>query len=248
MNSTVSEEPGYLIHSIPYRESSVIATVFSLNNGIIQVVAKGVRRPKSPLRSTLQLFQPLLLSWTGKSDLKNLIQAETASSHYLSSLPSGGLLYCCGLYMNELLTRLMPKAVPAQELFAAYVQAIAELFESNSVEPVLRRFEAALLHELGEWPDFEFDKNTGASIQGTALYCLTSSKGFDRIESQTASLKSGSVFTGKLLASVADLKFDDPECSKAAKYIHRALIEMLLDGRPLNSRELIKKLMESKHG
>ena len=69
-------QPAFVLHSYPYLETSLIVEVFTQNSGRIAVVAKGAKRPTSALRGLLRAFQPLLLSWGGKSELRILHKAE----------------------------------------------------------------------------------------------------------------------------------------------------------------------------
>jgi DNA repair protein RecO (recombination protein O) len=243
MSRVVADEPGYVLHSAHYKETSVILSLFTLNHGVVQLISKGARRPKSPLKSTLQIFRPLLVNWVGSGDLKTLTGAETASSFYLNALPSSGLAYCSGLYINELLTRLLPRGGPSEEIFSAYVTAISELFSTAQVEPALRRFEIAFLRELGALPDFEYDLDTGAAIESNRFYRMHHHAGFVRADEQ-----SRGALPGKHIIDCRTLDFNDAGSRRSAKLIARTLIDNQLQGRALNSREMIRKLMEYKHG
>jgi DNA repair protein RecO (recombination protein O) len=66
----VLDEPGFVLHSIPYKETSLILDVFTRSHGRLALIAKGAKRPHSSLRPVLQRFQPLLISWSGKSELR----------------------------------------------------------------------------------------------------------------------------------------------------------------------------------
>ncbi|HSY26047.1 MAG TPA: DNA repair protein RecO, partial [Burkholderiaceae bacterium] len=69
-------QPGFVLHSYPYKETSLIVDVFSRDYGRIALVAKGAKRPHSKLRGVLQTFQPLSVSWSGKSEIRTLTAAE----------------------------------------------------------------------------------------------------------------------------------------------------------------------------
>ena len=86
-------EPGYVLHSYPFKETSLVVEVFTRDCGRLGLVAKGARRPRSLLRGSLMAFQPLLLSWSGKSELRVLHTAEWAGGQPQLS----GLALICGL-------------------------------------------------------------------------------------------------------------------------------------------------------
>jgi len=68
----VIAQPGFVLHSYPYKETSLIVEVFARDYGRVPLVAKGAKRPHSKLRGVLQTFQPLQLSWSGKSGVRTL--------------------------------------------------------------------------------------------------------------------------------------------------------------------------------
>ena len=75
MSSTISKQEGqdiYILHTYPFKETSLIAELFSKNYGRIPVVAKGARRPRSSLRGMLQSFQLLQATWSGRGEIKTL--------------------------------------------------------------------------------------------------------------------------------------------------------------------------------
>ena len=49
----VELQPAYLLHSYPWRETSLIVEVFSLDHGRVSLLAKGARRPLSAMRGAL---------------------------------------------------------------------------------------------------------------------------------------------------------------------------------------------------
>ena len=72
-------DKGYVLHSYPYRETSLILQMWTEKHGRLGLVAKGARRPKSASRSVLVPFQPLSLDWFGRGELRTLKTAEPAA-------------------------------------------------------------------------------------------------------------------------------------------------------------------------
>lgn len=125
------QEPAYVLHRRPWRETSLMVDLFSLNHGRMTVIARGANSAKSPLKAQLQPFQPLIVDWAGRGDLKTLTQVDVRTGPTLSRTVS---LYS-GLYLNELLQRVLPAADPHPTLFAAYIDAIRQLSDTMDVEP-----------------------------------------------------------------------------------------------------------------
>ena len=93
MAQRVDASAAYVLHSRPYRETSLLVDLFTLEQGKISAVARGARRAGSRMRATLQPFQSLHMGWQGRSELKNLSQAETSEIQP----PLQGRALLCGL-------------------------------------------------------------------------------------------------------------------------------------------------------
>ncbi len=136
---------GFVIHSRPYRETSLIVYLFCEHEGRVSVVARGARSPKSPLKSILQPFRLLELGYRGRGALKTLTHAEPCGM----PLKLAGTRLYSGFYLNELLYLLLRDGSPFPQLFATYRQLLSTLVDIPRVEVALRHFELSLLESLG---------------------------------------------------------------------------------------------------
>ncbi len=134
----------YILQSRPYRETSALLELLTVDAGRIGVVARGARGAKSRLRGTLQPFALLEVGLAGRGELKTLSHAELESPP--PPLSAERVLY--GWYLNELLLKLLAREDPHPAMFAAYARTIESL-AGNAADAALRRFEWALLHEIG---------------------------------------------------------------------------------------------------
>jgi DNA repair protein RecO (recombination protein O) len=141
----VTEQPAFVLHSYPHRETSLIIDVLTRDHGRLALVAKGAKRPHSALRGVLQTFQPLALSWSGKSEVRTLTGAEWVGG----MLPLAGDALLCGFYVNELLVKFCGREDPHPPLFQHYVVTLARLAHDEPAVQVLRSFERVLLRETG---------------------------------------------------------------------------------------------------
>ncbi|WP_165856973.1 DNA repair protein RecO [Marinobacter sp. JSM 1782161] len=240
MSDRVEQEPGYVLHRRNYRETSLMVDLFSLNHGRLTVVARGANSPKSPLKAQLQPFQPMLLGWQGRSDLKNLTAAE---SRLGPDLRRTERLYC-GLYLNELLQRLLPPAEPFPQLFAHYIEALENLAQAGDIEPLLRRFEWWLIDALGYGFAWDQAMDTGEPVRMDAYYYYDPEQGV-LAQASPGSLLRG--LRGDVLLELADARLDSPEARRTAKRMMRVLIDHLLQGRELHSRALFQQWRGDKH-
>jgi len=147
-NPRVVDAAGFVLHASPWRETSLIVQAFTRDHGQVALVAKGAKRPASALRPALSAFQRLTLSWSGKGEVKTMIQVECSGIRALS-----GRGFMSAWYMNELLLKLLAREDPHPVLFDAYDQALTRLAQGDRAAGALRRFEWVLLQETGYGTD-----------------------------------------------------------------------------------------------
>lgn len=231
----VDIEASFLIHARPYRETSQILEVLTQQHGRIGLVARGSRRPKSRLRSVLQPFQPLRVSWSGRGSLYTLRSAEPAAP--IARLHGTPLM--AGFYLNELILVFTRRGDPHPELFAHYTAALADLGHGKPSEPVLRRFELALLAEVGYGLSVDQDVANGTPLRANCRYEYV----VDRGPVQVADDYAGAlVFDGAQLLAIGNGEFDTSEQIRCAKRLLRAVLDHHLDGRPLKTRRVFSAM------
>ena len=164
--SRIQLEPAYVIHNRPFRETSLIVEAFTREHGRIAVVARGAKSARSRWRNVLQPFRPLLLSWSQKSDLGTLTAADQVAS---PPALQGQALYC-GLYLNELLMRLLHRGDPHAEVFERYRLMLSELASEAPPQPLLRVFEKHLLEAIGYAMLLDREYGNGAYIHPDHWY------------------------------------------------------------------------------
>ncbi len=231
----IDQQPGFVLHSYPYRETSLIVEVFSRDHGRIGLVAKGARRPMSQLRGVLMAFQPLLIDWSGGGEMKTLVRAEWQGGQPLL----GGQALLCAYYLNELLMRLLPREDPHPVLFRAYGDALRALAAGEGQEVILRRFELALLQELGYGLQLDSDAD-GAPVRPELRYAYIIERGAVPLDEY--GIDDPSVVAGRVLLDMARGDFREPETLAGAKALMRRLIQHYLGGQVLQSRRVFTEL------
>jgi DNA repair protein RecO (recombination protein O) len=240
-DARVNLQPGFVLHTTPYRESSVVVEVFTRDHGRVALVARGARRPASALRGLIQPFTPLLLSWFGKAELKTLHAAEWQGG----LAPPQGRALMCGFYLNELLLRLLARGDAHDTLYTDYLNALMQLAGSaafahaSEFEQVLRRFEKRLLAETGYGASFDVDAGSGAAIDPDARYVYQPEDGARRAAGQD-----GIAVRGQTLLDLAADRFDSARTLAESKVLMRALINHVLGGKPLYTRQLLRDLTD----
>jgi DNA repair protein RecO (recombination protein O) len=235
MKKRIEHEPGYILHTYPYKETSLIVEVFTRRLGRVALLARGARRPRSAMRGVLLSFHPLRLSFGASPSLANLFSAEWAGA--LQPLSGQGLM--CGFYLNELLLRLVPREDPHETLFDAYAEALSRLVHDSSAA-VLRGFERRLLAELGYAPLLERDA-ASRPIDPDALYVYEPDRGPVPVNGARSDVL---VVRGRTLLDVAADDYSSAATREEARALMRALIGERLHGQVLHTRTVLRELSD----
>lgn len=226
----VAKQTGFVLHTRPYRESSLLVEIFARDHGRLTVLAKGARRLKSRQRGMLRPFLLLLLSWSGKGDLPVLTQAEALSR----ALDLDSQKLWCGFYLNELLLRLLHRYDAHDSLFDHYADSLEALARREQDEIVLRIFELKLLKELGFALNLTTESATGHPVDPDARYHFVPAQGL--VRSRDRGTEGDGIITGASLLALANEDFTDPLTLLESKRLMRRVIGHHLGGRPLHSR------------
>ena len=235
MSRRVENAAGYVLHSRPWRETSLIVEAFTREHGRVGLVARGVRRARSRLRGMLLPFHLLLLSWSGRGELPTLTGAEVEGP--VRTLRGRALF--SGFYLNELLLKLLPRNDAHPDVFDDYRRALAQLGEDRALDWGLRTFEKRLLGALGYGPTLDRAADTGAPVSPDRRYRYAPERG----PVEAASAEDGPVVSGRTLLALAGGQPDggDERVRAEARRLMRAILAPHLGPRPLGSRALFRR-------
>jgi DNA repair protein RecO (recombination protein O) len=231
----VALQPCYVLHRRAYGETSLLVEAFTADHGRVGLLAKGAKRG-GRWQGLLQPFQPLLLSWSGRGELRTLTGAEARGF----PPPLTGRLLFSGFYLNELLLKLLQREDPHPELFASYGEALAGLAADEAW--TLRRFECDLLRGLGYGLTLEHDA-AGDPLRPEGLYHYEVEQGPVPMSEATTGNRSSHIH-GRSLLALAGAVEPDATARQETKRLLRAVLALHLDGRPLESRALYRSAAE----
>lgn len=228
----------FILHSRPFKETSLLLSLFSKEFGRFSLIAKGIKRKNSQaLRAILQPFSLLEIEYTGRSELKTLCHAELVAGQ--TRMPNKAL--ACGYYLNELIMRSIQEWQEFPDLFACYKQSVFKLqsnLEPETLNPtllnyaaILRNFEVSLLSELGVAPAWDVDVS-GAEICADAYYHFIVEQGFELIEKE-----SPRAYSGQAILNLGRSEFS-AESVKSSQHISQMLLRQIIGDKPLESRKL----------
>ena len=232
----ITNQPGFVLHTSYYKETSLIVDLFTREHGRVALVAKGAKRPHSRLRGILHSFQPLSVGWSGKSELRTLTAAEWTGG--MQPLERSALL--CGFYLNELLLKLIAREDPHPGLFDRYNKTLHELVRSESVPIALRKFELALLKETGVCGDLSTCITNGRIVDSDIDYVVDPERGARPAHISDVWPR----VSGKTLLDMTHEDYADAETRAQSKFLMRFLLAHHLGGAQIKTRQILIDLAQ----
>jgi DNA repair protein RecO (recombination protein O) len=236
-DTRVDQQPAFVLHSYPWRETSLILDAMTRDFGRVALVARGAKRPTSQFRGLLAPFAPISVSWSGRAEIKSLVRAEWVGG--LAPLRGEELL--AAFYLNELLVRLLARDDPHEALFFSYAHTLRALsLERAQREQALRGFELDLLREIGVAPSFDMAAD-GVAIDPQAWYRVDPEQGV-RWVAQPSTAGADYCVSGHTMNALATRDMATVAAAKDARALLRQLIGYHLRGRPLNTHRILADL------
>lgn len=234
----VTRAPAFVLHVWPWSETSLLVDALTREYGRVFLVAKGARRPSSQYRSYLVPFHPLLLSWTGRNEAKQLREALWQGSWE----PADGEAALSAWYVNELLIRLTAREMVLPGLFEHYAYVVRALHEGGAAHaPLLRSFEWALLKRSGWFPSVEEDPE--GLPAGAA-------RGYSFVEGVIRPVREGElpvegrgVYTAEAVADLVEGRFSEKGRQNAHRDLLREVLLFHMGGRTPASRRVMHGLI-----
>lgn len=239
----ILHQPAYILHSQPYSETSLLLDVFTRNHGRLLIMAKGALRPYTRWRASIfQTFQTLAMGFSGKGAVRTLLDAEWVGG--IPMLQGGALI--SGYYMNEWLMRALAREDVSAGLFDAYQHGLADLslnaHTASEQAQVLRRFELALLSELGFAPD----------LAALGEIAVDASIGYDVVQQRWLKLPSTTAnnedvpirLTGQTVLDIRAGVFHSTRTQTEAKTLFQAMLAQHVTDKPLFTRHILSELKQ----
>ncbi len=237
IGTRIDQQPAFVLHSYPWRETSLIVDMMTRDHGRVAVVARGAKRPTSQFRGLLAPFAPIAICWSGRAEIKSLVRAEWVGG--LAPLRGDELL--SAFYLNELLVRLLARGDPHEELFFSYVRTLRALsLDAQRREEALRGFELDVLREIGVAPSFA-TAGDGQPVNTEHWYRVDPEHGVRRV-ADPGSQDGEFCVRGHTMLALAQR---DPAVlgqSGDVRALLRQLIGYHLRGRPLNTQRILADL------
>jgi DNA repair protein RecO (recombination protein O) len=226
--------PAFLIHRRDYRNTSLLLELFTADEGRMPAIARGAKSGRSSRALLLQPFSPLLISLSGRGEVKSLAQVEHDGRPYHLT---GERIYC-GIYLNELLMRLLERGDPYPYLYFQYHQTLDRLASTEVASQCLRDFEIQLMKELGYGLLLDRTADSDEPIDPDCSYDYHIEHG--PVKSVVG--QSEAHISGRTLICLHTRDRLDEQSAFEAKRLMRRVINYYLGNKPLKSRELFQSL------
>lgn len=236
----IDSQPAFLLSATPWRETSLLAELFSRDYGRVSVVARSARKRQNELRGVLVPFVPVQVAWYGREELKTLHRAEWVGGW---PQPQNRALFG-GLYVNELMLKLTAREEPQPLLYAALQRVMRVLCTESNHAAALRRFEWALLMQSGYAPDLQCDDD-GHPVSADRRYWLTPEHAvlpLERLpELPQRERQPGIAVNGNVLMQLHSGDFADSAALQQALRITRLLLDFYLP-EGIKSRQVLQQV------
>ncbi len=230
----IEQQPAFVLHARPYRETSMLLECLTRDHGRVGVVARGVRTERARVqRAQLEPFQRLAVDLLQRGELATLVGAETLGAPR-RLLGEAGV---AGLYMNELVVRLTARQDPQPELFAAYARALERLAVAEPLAWTLRRFERDLLQAIGYALMLQVEADSQTPLAPERWYRYDAEQGAEPMPRQ----QPGTVRGADLLALGRD-EAPDVAGLQTLRGMMRQLIRFHLGGGELRAWQVLGAL------
>ena len=232
METRVTDQISFLLRRRDWQNTSLMLDFFTRDYGCIRAIAKGARR--NPAKASYQPFVMSSINWSGKHELKTLTSIES------QALPVDEGNYLPLLYVNELISALLPQGEPNPGVFAGYLALLQRSVEVID-EIILRKFELELMQLLGYFPDVFLDADTGEAIRNDRHYQFVINRGF-----VACSDSARDSVSGQAVIDWSEGNYRQESVLRLAKSVLRSTIDFNLHGKALKSRDVYLEMTRRK--
>ena len=218
----------FIIHSRHFSETSMIYDVLTDSNGLISIIAKGIKRKKDGL--SMQPFKEIQLSFS-KAKLPLLTKHEVLYSYTHVSKK----YMLLGLYFNELIYKLIPKNEPLPSLYNLYKDQLFYMGnEKTSSENILLRFEYLFLKEIGYEISLIYEDSY--LIDKSKQYYYKFGQGFKELDNRA---DKKTVVSGESIYNLFNNKFELINDIQNFRYIAKSIINENLGHKSIKSYDML---------
>lgn len=133
-----------------YSESDRLVTLFTKDYGRLTVLAKGVRKPSSRKRGSLEVFSKISFAAARGKGFDVMTESQLLSSH--SDIRHDIKKVSVAYFVLETVRRLTEDEEPHRDLYIFLSKSLLELEDTNTLRSFRKKFIVDALTLLGFWP------------------------------------------------------------------------------------------------
>ena len=218
----------FIIHARKYRETSMIYDVLTEQQGLISILAKGIKSKRDG--NVLQPFRELRLSYTDRT-LPLLTKYEVESSYHEAS----NKFMLESLYFNELIYRFIPKNEPLISLYNLYKEHLIYMDStSDNKLMVSLRFEVLFLKEIGY--EIHSSYSSHYIIEDKKYFYYDYQSGFKEAEKNTHHIN---LISGTSLKNILNNQLNLVTDKKELRNIIRDILKNLAGDKDIKSYDIL---------
>lgn len=145
----IKKVEGIIIKEIPYKETSKILTIFTKEEGIIGVIAKGCKRIKSPLNAVSNKLTYGIFHLNYKKELSTLIEVDVLNTFISIRKDITKISYVS--FLTDLATQVY-KHENNNDIYNLYINSLIKINEGFDYLVISNILELKLLDFLGIRP------------------------------------------------------------------------------------------------
>jgi DNA repair protein RecO len=151
MTSQIVRTEGLVLRNLRYGDTSRVATLFTPTLGKISVIGKGVREPRSPFGSSLELFarSEYVVYFRSGRNLQMLKSGDIIDVH--RGLQESSFLFVYGCAVIEFLDRMLLEEEPSPPLYILALRVLSRLQTASKprAREIFRAFQLRAASLLG---------------------------------------------------------------------------------------------------
>lgn len=222
--------PAYVIQVRAWRETSLMYKVIADHHGRVSLIHRGARGSRRD--RPLPTLTPVRVSWGGRGSLYTLRHAEVGGPAAVRE-PTRQV---CGLYLNEVVSYLLPDDRYSDEIYPLYHDALARLDAAADPELVLRGIEMDLLQLAGH--PLQLDRTDQGKVEPGRRYRYRPELGPVALPEDEAS----DGISGQTLLALHHREEMEERTRREARRLMRQLLDYHVAPRTIRSRAIMQAM------
>lgn len=148
---------GFILKTIPFKESSLIASVLTKKTGKVKLLVKGCRRPKSKLCGAMEVFNQVEIIYYKRESKDLYTMSDATIIEHFSKVRNSNRKFKAAMVLCEFFYKTLPleeTVLLSYKHLADFLQALKRI-DANSAKPLTLYYLIILLADAGFRPHLD---------------------------------------------------------------------------------------------